>query len=290
MAAGRAIICCLSAASFWPAILFVLPGIVLALARRAEPGDPFSAGLGGKLVAGGGAGAHQAAALCDRRPIRRWRSWRRCSCWTRRPVALSDAGALDRDCAICDRRVPVHRRGHSGAALFRAARRMAGRLLAAAGVGASPGAGRAGAGDPAQVPAGGACWALPRLLVFAPALTAVCRPAAGPALDQRAPEADGGRCQRARRCRRRPWPAMRSPAWSLPWARMWCWPTARARRKPAPVIRRPGAGGRRAQGDFLARLAELQADATPVGEMSGINYSRGRKVHVTCTGSPSCGN
>jgi hypothetical protein len=36
-----------------------------------------------------------------------------------------------------------------------------------------------------------------------------------------------------------------------------------------------------AQGDFLARLAELQADATPVGDLSGINYSRGRKVHVT---------
>ena len=35
-----------------------------------------------------------------------------------------------------------------------------------------------------------------------------------------------------------------------------------------------------AQGDFLARLAELQADAKPVGEVSGINYSRGRKVHV----------
>ena len=36
-----------------------------------------------------------------------------------------------------------------------------------------------------------------------------------------------------------------------------------------------------ARGDFLARLAELQADAKPVGELSGINYSRGRKVHVT---------
>lgn len=36
-----------------------------------------------------------------------------------------------------------------------------------------------------------------------------------------------------------------------------------------------------AKGDFLARLAELQADATPVGDLSGINYSRGRKVHVT---------
>ena len=36
-----------------------------------------------------------------------------------------------------------------------------------------------------------------------------------------------------------------------------------------------------AQGDFLARLAELQADAKTVGALSGINYSRGRKVHVT---------
>ena len=36
-----------------------------------------------------------------------------------------------------------------------------------------------------------------------------------------------------------------------------------------------------ARGDFLARLAELQADAKPVGEVSGINYSRARKVHVT---------
>jgi len=35
-----------------------------------------------------------------------------------------------------------------------------------------------------------------------------------------------------------------------------------------------------ARGDFLARLAELQADAKQVGELSGMNYSRGRKVHV----------
>lgn len=34
------------------------------------------------------------------------------------------------------------------------------------------------------------------------------------------------------------------------------------------------------RGGFLARLAELQADARPVGEVSGFNYSRGRKVHV----------
>jgi 4-amino-4-deoxy-L-arabinose transferase-like glycosyltransferase len=35
------------------------------------------------------------------------------------------------------------------------------------------------------------------------------------------------------------------------------------------------------QGDFLARLAELQADTQPVGELSGINYSRGKREHVT---------
>ncbi len=35
------------------------------------------------------------------------------------------------------------------------------------------------------------------------------------------------------------------------------------------------------KGPFLARLAELQADATPVGDLSGFNYSRGRKQHVT---------
>ncbi len=35
------------------------------------------------------------------------------------------------------------------------------------------------------------------------------------------------------------------------------------------------------QGAFLARLAELQADASVVGELSGFNYSRGREVHVT---------
>ena len=32
---------------------------------------------------------------------------------------------------------------------------------------------------------------------------------------------------------------------------------------------------------FLARLAELQADAAVKDELSGFNYSRGKKVHVT---------
>ena len=34
------------------------------------------------------------------------------------------------------------------------------------------------------------------------------------------------------------------------------------------------------QGAFLARLAELQADAQQVGEVSGLNYSRGREDHI----------
>ena len=34
-------------------------------------------------------------------------------------------------------------------------------------------------------------------------------------------------------------------------------------------------------GAFLARLAVLQADATAVSDLSGFNYSRSRKVHVT---------
>ncbi len=35
------------------------------------------------------------------------------------------------------------------------------------------------------------------------------------------------------------------------------------------------------QGAFMARLAELQADASVAGALDGFNYSRGRKVHVT---------
>lgn len=34
------------------------------------------------------------------------------------------------------------------------------------------------------------------------------------------------------------------------------------------------------KGAFLARLAELQSDAIPVGALDGFNYSRGRKVHI----------
>jgi 4-amino-4-deoxy-L-arabinose transferase-like glycosyltransferase len=32
---------------------------------------------------------------------------------------------------------------------------------------------------------------------------------------------------------------------------------------------------------FMARLAELEADATPVDQLSGFDYSRGKRVHIT---------
>jgi hypothetical protein len=35
------------------------------------------------------------------------------------------------------------------------------------------------------------------------------------------------------------------------------------------------------RGGFLARLAELQADAHVVGDLSGFNYSRSRHQHMT---------
>ena len=54
----------LSAATFWPAILFVAPGIALGIARRDEPAIRFLLAWAGALVAGGGSGADQAAALC----------------------------------------------------------------------------------------------------------------------------------------------------------------------------------------------------------------------------------
>jgi hypothetical protein len=35
------------------------------------------------------------------------------------------------------------------------------------------------------------------------------------------------------------------------------------------------------RGRFLARLAELEADAAPIDSLSGFNYSRGRPVNIT---------
>jgi hypothetical protein len=32
---------------------------------------------------------------------------------------------------------------------------------------------------------------------------------------------------------------------------------------------------------FLAHLAEIQGDATPIDALDGFNYSRGKRVHLT---------
>ena len=67
MARRRAIICCSPRIAFWPAILFVLPGIGLAIAAAHEPAIRFLLAWAGGwwLVVRGG--AHQAAALCAAR-------------------------------------------------------------------------------------------------------------------------------------------------------------------------------------------------------------------------------
>ena len=79
----------LSALTFWPAILFVLPGIGLGLTRKAEPMIRF-------LLAWAGAGGWRLRScppscpiICCR-PFPRWRSWRRCGCW--RPANPPKAG------------------------------------------------------------------------------------------------------------------------------------------------------------------------------------------------------
>ncbi len=35
------------------------------------------------------------------------------------------------------------------------------------------------------------------------------------------------------------------------------------------------------RGAFLAHLAEIEADAVPVDELTGLNYSRGKRIHIT---------
>jgi 4-amino-4-deoxy-L-arabinose transferase-like glycosyltransferase len=69
----------LSAATFFPAILFVAPGIVLGIARRGS-GDPLPAGLGGRPGGCWWKRCRPSCRIMSYRPIRRWRSWRHCSC------------------------------------------------------------------------------------------------------------------------------------------------------------------------------------------------------------------
>ena len=119
------------------------------------------------------------------------------------------------------------------------------------------------------------------MLVFAPALAVLVAPGLDQLWISERLKTIGRRCHQDRRSVTGHRPAIRNPAWSLRWARM--------------SVLTNGAGAADAgartgglaliedgeKGAFLARLAELQADATVVGDLSGFNYSRGRKQHVT---------
>jgi 4-amino-4-deoxy-L-arabinose transferase-like glycosyltransferase len=265
----------LSAASFWPAILFVLPGVVLALSRRNEPAIRFllawAAGwwLVVELVptklphyvidAYPALTILAALAVLNPAPVRfsvpaRW-------------VALAQfvvgAGLLTAAIILAPRAFG----GDAGWPVLAAAG--AGAVLALAGL--------VLAILRKALPA--ALLGFVSLLVFAPMLTAYV----GPRLDQL-------------------WISERLKAMVEKVSRPGDPPPALAGYEEPSLVFALGkdvvlsdgkgaaeasvrAGGlalveEEARGDFLARLAELQADAKTVGEISGLNYSRGRKVHV----------
>jgi 4-amino-4-deoxy-L-arabinose transferase-like glycosyltransferase len=185
----------LSAVAFWPTILFVLPGIVYAVSRRAEPAIRFllvwaaSWWLVVELVptklphyvidAYPALAILAALFVLDPRPVKFLAPAR----WIAIAQFVIGAGLFR-----CD---------HPGAKLFW---RRCG-LAGADSGGRWSGAGhcRFGAGDPAQAAAGRS--AGPCVLVgFRARADSLCRPAPGPDLDHRAAEADGGSRKPARRC------------------------------------------------------------------------------------------
>ena len=272
----------LSAASFWPTILFVLPGIVLALARRAEPGIRFLLAWAASwwlivellptklphyvLEAYPALAILAAIFVLETKPIRflapaRW-------------IAIVQFGigaALFIAVIIL---APLHF-GSGGLWPLKTAWP----VLAAAGLGAVLAVTALVMAIRKKFPAA-ALLSFLALLVFVPGLTA----GAAPRLD------DLWVTQRLKQM-----VALSSepgdPA-----------PALAGYEEPsmlfafgADTVLSDGAGAAEAvarhgglaliedgeRGPFLARLAELQADATEKGEVSGFNYSRGRKVHVT---------
>ncbi|HMH65786.1 MAG TPA: hypothetical protein VK515_09375, partial [Rhizomicrobium sp.] len=271
----------LSAASLWPSILFVLPGIVLAVTRRTEPGIRFllvwaaSWWLVVELVptklphyvidAYPALAILAALFILDPRPL---------------SVIQERFLTAARWIAIAQFAV--------GASLLTAAIILLPRyfgsgfwwpLLAAAGVGACL-ALAALVLAMRKKPLAAALLGLAALLVFAPALTA----GVGPRLDQLWITE-----------RLKPLVEAASRSGDPP-------PALAGYEEPSlvfalgkDVVLTDGKGAAETtaragglalvedseQGDFLARLAELQADAKAVGDLSGIDYSRGRKEHVT---------
>jgi 4-amino-4-deoxy-L-arabinose transferase-like glycosyltransferase len=266
----------LSAACFWPSILFVLPGVVLGFARRAEPGIRFLLVWAASwwlivevvptklphyvLAAYPPLAILAAIFILDPRPVK----------------GLAPARWI----AIAQFVI--------GAALFTAAILLAPDYF---GGGASwPDLAAAGAGATLAVAALvlailrrhliAVALALGAMFVLAPGLTALVAPGLGQLWMSERLKAIVAAATKSGD----PSPAIagyQEP--SLVFA------------LGADVVLANGAGaadaGARAgglaliedsdKGDFLARLAELQADTAPVGELSGFNYSRGRRQHVT---------
>ena len=266
----------LSAAAFWPTILFVLPGIVCAVSRRAEPAIRFLLGWAASwwlvvelvptklphyvIDAYPALAILAALFVLDPRSVKFLAPAR----WIAIAQFAVGAGLLTAAIILApgylggDTKWPVLTAAGVGASLAIAALILAilRKSLAAALLG------------------------FVSLLVFAPALTAIV----GPRLDQLWITE-----------RLKPMVEAASRPGDAP-------PAIAGYQEPSlvfalgkDVVLSDGKGAAEASaragslalvedealGDFLARLAELQADARPVGEVTGLNYSRGRKVHVT---------
>ena len=266
----------LSGLSFWPAILFVLPALALAVARRAEPGTRF-------LLAWAGSWwlvvelvptklphyvihAYPALAILTAMFVLNPRAARFLTAarWAAIAQYVIGAGLLCAVLILAPRRFgegaawPVYTAAGAGACLALAALVLA--IL--------------------HKPLPAVMLAFVSLLVFAPALTAYV----GPRLDQLWISERLKAMVEAARQPNDGQPALagyQEP--SLVFALGKDVVLADGKGAAEASAR---AGGLalvedEAKGDFLARLAELQADAKEVNALTGINYSRGRKVHVT---------
>ena len=250
----------------------------------AKPAIRFLLAWAGGLVAGGGSGADQAAALCaaglsgagDPGGAVRAGAAPRCSI-----SAGADGTRWIGIGAIRDRRRPAGGGDHRWRRIYFGGGMPDWPCWRAAGAGRMPGAGGAGAGAARASRRWRVLLSLLAMLVFAPALTA----GAGPRLEQlwitqrlkplvdadspaRRSAAGAGRLSGAQ-------PGLR--------AGRRCGADRRRRRgRCGRQVRRPGAGGRRrarrfpgAAGGIAGRRASRSA------KCRGFNYSRGRKVHVT---------
>lgn len=266
----------LSAACFWPAILFVLPGVAFGLARRAEPGIRFLVVWAASwwlvveavptklphyvIEAYPPLAILAAMAVLDPRPVK----WLAAARWTGRAQFVIGAVLFPAVLVLAPIHFgngldwPVLAAGGVGAVLALTAlilailrKQLAATLLA-----------------------------LAAMFVFAPSLTALT----APRLDQLWMTERLKAIVAANTRPGDPSPAIagyQEP--SLVFA------------LGADVVLAGGGGAAEAgahagglaliedseRGAFLARLAELQADAATVGDLSGFNYSRGRWQHVT---------